>query len=136
MQRKISVLVEVDLDGRYVRVDVAGALTEVNQQALHPVRQLGAQSQCGAGGAAHARAGALGGPDADAARRGPSDRAVAPTAARDVTVAEAWSRGTAANSKLPSLSEVALPELKARRARAVLARTSAIPRPSTPPSGG
>lgn len=37
MQRKISVLVEVDLDGRYVRVSVTGALTEVNQQALYPV---------------------------------------------------------------------------------------------------
>lgn len=37
MQRKISVLVEVDLDGRYVRVNVTGALTEVNQQALYPV---------------------------------------------------------------------------------------------------
>lgn len=37
MQRKISVLVEVDLDGRYVRVDVAGALTRANQQALHSV---------------------------------------------------------------------------------------------------
>ncbi|GEO94127.1 hypothetical protein ACT4S2_14760 [Kocuria turfanensis] len=37
MQRKISVLVEVDLDGRYVRVDVTGAVTAVNQQGLHPV---------------------------------------------------------------------------------------------------
>lgn len=37
MQRKISVLVEVDLDGRYVRVSVTGALTRTNQQALHPV---------------------------------------------------------------------------------------------------
>ncbi|MEX5300766.1 hypothetical protein [Kocuria sabuli] len=37
MQRKISVLVEVDLDGRYVHVHVTGALTAVNQQGLHPV---------------------------------------------------------------------------------------------------
>ncbi|MFI7495396.1 hypothetical protein ACH9D2_11875 [Kocuria sp. M4R2S49] len=37
MQRKIAVLVEVDLDGRYVRVSVTGALTRTNQQALHPV---------------------------------------------------------------------------------------------------
>lgn len=37
MQRKISVLVEVDLDSRHVRVNATGALTEVNQQALHPV---------------------------------------------------------------------------------------------------
>ncbi|MUN61812.1 hypothetical protein GMA12_01385 [Kocuria sediminis] len=37
MQRKISVLVEVDLDGRHVRVDVTGAVTAVNQQGLHPV---------------------------------------------------------------------------------------------------
>lgn len=37
MQRKISVLVEVDLDGRYVRVSATGALTRTNQQALHPV---------------------------------------------------------------------------------------------------
>ncbi|GAA1767102.1 hypothetical protein [Kocuria aegyptia] len=37
MQRKISALVEVDLDGRYVRVSVTGALTRANQQALHPV---------------------------------------------------------------------------------------------------
>ena len=37
MNRKISVLVEVDLDGQYVRVNVTGALTEVNQQGLYPV---------------------------------------------------------------------------------------------------
>lgn len=37
MQRKISVLVEVDLVGRDVRVSVTGALTRANQQALHPV---------------------------------------------------------------------------------------------------
>ncbi|GAB2617885.1 hypothetical protein GCM10009696_24400 [Kocuria himachalensis] len=37
MQRKISVLVEVDPDGRCVRVSVTGALTRTNQQALHPV---------------------------------------------------------------------------------------------------
>lgn len=37
MNRKISVLVEVDLDGQYIRVNVTGALTEVNQQGLYPV---------------------------------------------------------------------------------------------------
>jgi hypothetical protein len=34
---KISVLVEVDLDGQFVRVNVTGALTAMNQQGLHPV---------------------------------------------------------------------------------------------------
>jgi ABC-type transporter Mla MlaB component len=37
VQRKLSVLVEVDLDGRYVRVSVTGGLTRTNQQGLHPV---------------------------------------------------------------------------------------------------
>jgi hypothetical protein len=37
VNRKISVLVEVDLDGQYVRINVTGALTEVNQQGLYPV---------------------------------------------------------------------------------------------------
>lgn len=39
VHRKLSAVVQVDPDGRYVRVDVTGALTEVNQQALHPVLQ-------------------------------------------------------------------------------------------------
>ncbi|MGX5357662.1 hypothetical protein [Kocuria sp. KH4] len=37
MQRKLPVLVEVDPDGRHVRVHVSGAVTAVNQQGLHPV---------------------------------------------------------------------------------------------------
>lgn len=37
MQRKISVLLEVDPDGRCVRLSVTGALTRANQQALHSV---------------------------------------------------------------------------------------------------
>jgi hypothetical protein len=34
---KLSVLVRVDLDGRHLRLVVSGALTQVNQQGLHPV---------------------------------------------------------------------------------------------------
>jgi hypothetical protein len=37
VHRKLSVLVEVDPDGRFVRVSVTGPLTRANQQALHPV---------------------------------------------------------------------------------------------------
>ncbi|GEO95952.1 hypothetical protein [Kocuria turfanensis] len=37
MDHKLSVLVQVDLDGRYVRLLVTGCLTEANQHALHPL---------------------------------------------------------------------------------------------------
>ena len=37
MDHKLSVLVQVDLDGAYVRLLVTGRLTEANQHALHPL---------------------------------------------------------------------------------------------------
>ena len=37
MNPKLSVLVHIDLDGRHVTLDVAGTLTETNQQALPPL---------------------------------------------------------------------------------------------------
>lgn len=37
MDHKISVIVHVDLDGRNVRIAVAGCLTEHSQRALHPL---------------------------------------------------------------------------------------------------
>ncbi|MFI7480986.1 hypothetical protein ACH9EU_01080 [Kocuria sp. M1R5S2] len=37
MHHKLSVLVQVDLDGRHVRLVVSGCLTEVNHRALCPV---------------------------------------------------------------------------------------------------
>ena len=37
MDHKLSVLVQVDLDGRYVRLLVTGCLTEDSQHALHPL---------------------------------------------------------------------------------------------------
>lgn len=37
MDHKISVLVQVDLDGAYVRLLVTGGLTEANQHALYPL---------------------------------------------------------------------------------------------------
>ncbi|HST72147.1 MULTISPECIES: hypothetical protein [Kocuria] len=37
MDHKLSVLVQVDLHGAYVRLVVTGCLTEANQHALHPV---------------------------------------------------------------------------------------------------
>ena len=37
MHHKLSVLVQVDLDGRHVRLVVTGCLTEVNHRALCPV---------------------------------------------------------------------------------------------------
>ncbi|MGK7221915.1 hypothetical protein ACSNO4_03870 [Kocuria flava] len=35
MNHKLSVLVQIDLDGAYVRLVVTGCLTEANQHALH-----------------------------------------------------------------------------------------------------
>lgn len=37
MRHKLPVLVQVDLDGRHVRLVVSGCLTEVNHRALCPV---------------------------------------------------------------------------------------------------
>jgi hypothetical protein len=37
MDHKLSVLVQIDLDGAYVRLAVTGCLTEANQHALHPL---------------------------------------------------------------------------------------------------
>ncbi|MEX5270716.1 hypothetical protein [Kocuria sabuli] len=37
MDHKLSVLVQVDLDGRYVRLVVTGCLTEANQHVLYPL---------------------------------------------------------------------------------------------------
>lgn len=37
MHHKLSVLVQVDLDGRHVRLVVTGCLTEINHRALCPV---------------------------------------------------------------------------------------------------
>ena len=37
MDHKLSVLVQVDLDGAYVRLVVTGCLTEANQHVLHPL---------------------------------------------------------------------------------------------------
>jgi hypothetical protein len=37
MDHKLSVLVQVDLDGAYVRLAVTGCLTEANQHVLHPL---------------------------------------------------------------------------------------------------
>ena len=37
MDHKLSVLVQVDVDGRYVRLLVTGCLTETNQHALYPL---------------------------------------------------------------------------------------------------
>jgi hypothetical protein len=37
MDHKLSVLVQVDLNGAYVRLAVTGCLTEANQHALHPL---------------------------------------------------------------------------------------------------
>lgn len=37
MDHKLSVLVQVDLDGSYVRLTVTGCLTEANQHVLHPL---------------------------------------------------------------------------------------------------
>lgn len=40
MDHKLSVLVQIDLQGAYVRLVVTGCLTEANQHALHPVIAL------------------------------------------------------------------------------------------------
>lgn len=37
MDHRLSVLVQIDLDGRHVRLIVTGRLTETNQRALYPV---------------------------------------------------------------------------------------------------
>jgi hypothetical protein len=37
MNPKLSVLVQIDLDGRHVTLDVTGTLTETNQQVLSPL---------------------------------------------------------------------------------------------------
>jgi hypothetical protein len=37
MDHKLSVLVQIDLDGAYVRLAVTGCLTETNQHALQPL---------------------------------------------------------------------------------------------------
>ncbi len=37
MDHKLSVLVQIDLDGAYVTLAVTGCLTEANQHALHPL---------------------------------------------------------------------------------------------------
>ncbi|MUN63790.1 hypothetical protein GMA12_11675 [Kocuria sediminis] len=37
MELQLSVLVQIDLDGRHVRLVVTGCLTEANQQCLHPL---------------------------------------------------------------------------------------------------
>ncbi|MFE7630985.1 hypothetical protein [Kocuria sp. NPDC057446] len=37
MDHKLSVLVQVDLDGAYVRLVVTGCLTEANQHVLYPM---------------------------------------------------------------------------------------------------
>ncbi|PLC10842.1 hypothetical protein AUQ48_16090 [Kocuria flava] len=37
MDHKLSVLVQVDLDGAYVRLVVTGCLTEANQHVLYPL---------------------------------------------------------------------------------------------------
>ncbi|GGG71143.1 hypothetical protein GCM10011374_39760 [Kocuria dechangensis] len=37
MDHKLSVLVQVDLHGTYVRLVVTGCVTETNQHALHPL---------------------------------------------------------------------------------------------------
>ncbi|GEO97250.1 hypothetical protein [Kocuria turfanensis] len=37
MNHKLSVTVQVDLDGEYVRVLATGCLTEASQRALHPL---------------------------------------------------------------------------------------------------
>ncbi|MEX5258493.1 hypothetical protein [Kocuria arenosa] len=37
MDHKLSVLVQVDLQGAYVRLVVTGCVTEANQHVLHPV---------------------------------------------------------------------------------------------------
>ncbi|MEX5266039.1 hypothetical protein [Kocuria sp. CPCC 205231] len=37
MDHKLSVLVQIDLHGAYVRLIVTGRLTEANQHALHPL---------------------------------------------------------------------------------------------------
>ncbi|GGG70473.1 hypothetical protein GCM10011374_38780 [Kocuria dechangensis] len=37
MDHKLSVLVQIDLNGAYVRLAVTGCLTEANQHALHPL---------------------------------------------------------------------------------------------------
>lgn len=37
MDHKLSVLVQIDLDGRYVRLVVTGCLTEANQHVLYPL---------------------------------------------------------------------------------------------------
>lgn len=37
MEHKLSVLVQVDLDGSYVRLVVTGCVTEASQQALYPL---------------------------------------------------------------------------------------------------
>ncbi|GAB2598663.1 hypothetical protein GCM10009696_00080 [Kocuria himachalensis] len=37
MDHKISVLVQIDLDGAYVRLAVTGCLTEANQHVLYPL---------------------------------------------------------------------------------------------------
>lgn len=34
---KLSVILQIDLDGKYVTLDVTGTLTEINQQALPPL---------------------------------------------------------------------------------------------------
>lgn len=41
MSSKLSVLVQVDLDGRHVAIQVTGALTVVSQQGLHPLIRRG-----------------------------------------------------------------------------------------------
>ena len=37
MDHKLSVVVQIDLDGRYVRLVVTGCVTETNQHALYPL---------------------------------------------------------------------------------------------------
>jgi hypothetical protein len=37
MDHKLSVLVQIDLDGAYVRLAVTGCLTEANQHVLYPL---------------------------------------------------------------------------------------------------
>lgn len=37
MNSKLSVVLQIDLDGHYVTLDVTGTLTETNQQALPPL---------------------------------------------------------------------------------------------------
>jgi hypothetical protein len=37
MDHKLSVLVQIDLQGHYVRLVVGGCLTEANQHVLHPL---------------------------------------------------------------------------------------------------